>query len=122
MEEKLSSYLHLSTTTELLDFSRQSFREQGVIALMSKCCHTENENLKPKFSCKGISKKQNPMNWERYLEALNGSIDRASNTGFRLLGSGIVAYTESKLGVGACYDKRVVSPNRIHTEPLRRVS
>ena len=43
---------------------------------------SKNPKLKPKFSCKDISRKQNPMSWERYLEALNGSIDRASNTGF----------------------------------------
>ena len=51
-------------------------------SIMSKCYYAEDAKLKPKFSCKGVSKKQNPMSWERYLEALNGSIDRASNTGF----------------------------------------
>ena len=52
-----------------------------MITLMSKCYYTEGENLKPKFSCKGVSKKQNPMSWERYLEALYRSIDKAQNMG-----------------------------------------
>ena len=59
------------------------------------------------------------MSWERYLEALNSSSDKAQNTGFRLLGSGIVTYTQSKLGLNPYYDKRVVASDGIHTEPLR---
>ena len=59
------------------------------------------------------------MSSERYLEALNGSIDRASNTGFQILDSGIVTYAQSKLGLSTYYNKRIVSPDGIHTEPLR---
>ena len=90
-----------------------------MISLTSKCYYAEDEKSRTKFSCKGVSKKQNPMSWERYLEALNGSIDKAQNTGFRLLGSGIVTYTQSKLGLSTYYDKRVVASDGIHTEPLR---
>ena len=75
---------------------KAEFQGTRMISLMSKCYYAENAKSKPKFSCKGISKKQNPMSWERYLEALNGSIDRANNTGFQLDGSGIVTYNQSK--------------------------
>ena len=98
---------------------KAEFQETRMIAVISKCYYAENAKSKPKFSCKGISKKQNPMSWERYLKALNGSVDRASNTGFRLDGSGIVTYTQSKLGLSTYYNKRIVSPDGIHTEPLR---
>ena len=59
------------------------------------------------------------MSWERYLEALNGSIDKAQNTGFKLLGSGIVNYTQSRLGLSAYYNKGVVALDGKHTELLR---
>ena len=98
---------------------KEEFRGTRMISLTSKCYYAEDEKSRTKFSHKGLSKKQNPMSWERYLEALNGSIDKAQNTGFRLLGSGIVTYTQSKLGLSAYYDKRVVAPDRIHTEPQR---
>ena len=89
-----------------------------IIALMSKCYYAEDAKLKPKFSCKGISRKQNPMSWERYLESLKRSINKAQNTGFRILGKGIVTYTKEKFGHSAYYDKHIIATNGIHTEPL----
>ena len=71
---------------------KAEFEGTRVIALMSKCYDTENVKLLSKFSCKGISKKQNPLSWERYLEALNKSIDKAQNMDFRHLGSIIVTF------------------------------
>ena len=65
---------------------KAEFQRTRMITLMSKCYYPDMgrksavRDGKPKFSYKGVSKKQNPMNWERYLEAINGSIDRASNT------------------------------------------
>ena len=54
-----------------------------MIALKSKCYYAESTEVQPKFSnCKGVSKKQNAMSWERYLEALNRCIDMATNLGF----------------------------------------
>ena len=61
---------------------KAEFQVTRMIALTSKCYYTENEKSKPKLSCKGISKRQNPKSWVRYIEALNRSIERASNTGF----------------------------------------
>ena len=59
------------------------------------------------------------MSWEKYLEALNESIDKTRNTGFRSHSSEIVTYTQSKLGLSAYCDKRVVALDGIRTEPLR---
>ena len=49
------------------------------------------------------------MSWEIYLETLSGSVNKAQNTGFRLLGSETATYTQSKLGLSAYYNKRVVA-------------
>ena len=75
-----------------------------MIALMSKCYYAKDVKSWSKFSCKGISKKQSPMSWERYLNALNGSIDMGMNTGFQKGSRGIVTYTQGKLGLSAYYD------------------
>ena len=58
------------------------------------------------------------MTWERYRNALEDSIDRASNKGFRLKGKSIVSYQQDKLGLSAYYDKRIVHKDGIHTGPL----
>ena len=48
------------------------------------------------------------MNWERYRKALFGSLDKARNIGFRKRDNHIVTYEQSKLGLLAYYDKRIV--------------
>ena len=89
-----------------------------MVALTAKCYFVEGKEG-TKFSCKGTSKKQNEMTWNRYMEALNGSIDKVKNTGFRVHDQGIVTYTQNKLGLSAYYDKRYVLEDGIHTEPLK---
>ena len=76
------------------------------------------QEAKSKFSWKGVSKKTNQMNWDRYLAALGGVTDKVQNTGFRVSDKKIVTYTQNKLGLTAYYDKRVVHEDGIHTEPL----
>ena len=71
-----------------------------------------------KFSCKGVSRRQNKMNWERYKNALFGSLDKARNIGFRKRDNHIVTYEQSKLGLSAYYDKRIVHEDGIHTSCL----
>ena len=97
---------------------KQEFKGTRMIALTSKCYYAEDAAMKAKFSCKGISKRQNDMSWDRYYEALNGEKDMARNTGFRSHNNKIVTYTQNKLGLSGYYDKRIVSDDGIHTEPL----
>ena len=68
------------------------------IFLTAKCYLVEGKEG-TKYSCKGVSKKQNEMTWNRYMEALNGSIDKAKNRGFRVYDQGIVTYEQTKLGL-----------------------
>ena len=97
---------------------KAKFQGSRMIALTSECYYAKDA----KFSCKGISRKQNPMSWERYLEALNGSFDVTTNTGFWIQRHRIVTYSQNKLGLSTCYDKCIVAPDGIHTKPLRRGS
>ena len=54
-----------------------------MIALTAKCYFIEGKNG-TKYSCKGMSKKQNKMTWQRYMAALKGDLDTGKNTGFRV--------------------------------------
>ena len=91
-----------------------------MIALTSKCYYADNERSEgvKKFSCKGVSRRHNEMNWERYRKALFGSLDKVTNIGFRKRDNHIVTYGQSKLGLSAYYDKRIVHEDRIHTSYL----
>ena len=98
---------------------KKEFQGTRMIALTSKCYYAEDqETLKRKFSCKGVNKKQNELDWRRYWEALHGSIDVATNTGFRVWEQGVATYTQRKLGLSAYYDRRIVEEDGIHTRPL----
>ena len=99
---------------------KPEFKGKRMIALTSKCYYADNgraEGVK-KFSCKGVSRRQNEMNWERYRKALFGSLDKARNIGFRKRDNHIVTYEQSKLGLSAYYDKRIVHEDGIHTSCL----
>ena len=99
---------------------KAEFQGKRMIALTSKCYFADNgkdEGVK-KFSCKGVSRRQNEMNWERYRKALFGSLDKARNIGFRKRDNHIVTYEQSKLGLSAYYDKRIVHEDGIHTSCL----
>ena len=92
-----------------------------MITLTNKCYYADSRadaDTEAKISCKGVSKGQNEMTWEHYRNALEGSIDRASNKGFRLKDQSIVSYQQDKLGLSAYYDKRIVHKDGIHTRPL----
>ena len=88
-----------------------------MIALTAKCYFCEGKQG-TKYSCKGISKKQNDMTWKRYMQAFQGYLDKAKNTGFRIHEQGVVTYEQNKLGLSAYYDKRYVLEDGIHTRPL----
>ena len=101
---------------------KKEFEGERMIALCSKCYYTEhqtdNQEVKKKLSSKGMSKKQNEINWQRFKAALNGSKDMATNRGFRMRDGNMVTYEQEKLGLSAYYDKRWVLPDGIHTEPI----
>ena len=98
---------------------KPEFKGKRMIALTSKCYFADNrEEGRLKFSCKGVSRRQNKMSWERYRNALFGALDKVTNIGFRKKEHHIVTYEQTKLGLSAYYDKRVVHEDRIHTSCL----
>ena len=88
----------------------------------------QNEANENKYSCKGVSKKYNDLNFQRYKDVflktrrdilLEGKdIDKAKNIDFRAYDQGIVTYEQEKLGLSAYYDKRYVLADGIHRRPL----
>ena len=96
---------------------KPEFVGSRMIALTAKCYFVEGKSG-TKYSCKGMSKKQNEMTWQRYMAALNGELDTGKNTGFRVHEKGMVTYEQNKLGLSAYYDKRCVLEDGIHTRPL----
>ena len=104
---------------------KPEFKGKRMIALTSKCYFADNgesgasQESIPKFSCKGVSRRQNKMSWERYKNALFGALDKVTNIGFRKKENHIVTYEQTKLGLSAYYDKRVVHEDGIHTSCLR---
>ena len=104
---------------------KPEFKGKRMIALTSKCYFADNGETGVggiKFSCKGVSRRQNEMSWERYRNALFGSLDKVTNVGFRKKENHIVTYQQTKLGLSAYYDKRIVHEDGIHTSCLRAQS
>ena len=52
------------------------------------------------------------------MQAFQGYLDKAKNTGFRIHKQEVVTYEQNKLGLSAYYDKRFVLEDGIHTSPL----
>jgi len=67
-----------------------------------------------------MSKRQNLKTWQSFKAALDGTIDRAENRGFRIVSSGgavrMATYEKQKLRLSVYYDKHWVLPDDIHTE------
>ena len=109
---------------------KPEFKGKRMIALTSKCYFADNGDSEagasqeciPKFSCKGVSRRQNKMSWERYRNALFGALDKVTNIGFRKKEHHIVTYEQTKLGLSAYYDKKIVHEDGIHTSCLRAQS
>ena len=55
----------------------------------------------------------------RDIELEEKDIDKAKKVGFRVYDQGVVTYEQNKLRLSACYDKRYVLADGIHTRLLR---
>ena len=132
---------YLSDKTNWLATDKFSERTPGLfkpefvgtrgVWLTAKCYLVQNEeemyaNKENKYSCKGVSKKQNDMCFKHYKDVLDmfqnkyelQEVDKAINKGFRVHEQDMVTYEQSKLGLSAYYDKRYVLADGIHTRPL----
>jgi hypothetical protein len=72
-----------------------------------------------KFSCKGIQKEGNNVNYKKFENVLFGDKqDTAHNKGFRMVDGTMKSYEQDKKGLSYVYCKRIVLPDGINTVPL----
>lgn len=89
------------------------FEGDGIIALSSEMYYCFGETNK--LSSKGINEKQNAITKQNFDSALNGnSLQKFTNTGFRVKDNQVATYTLNKTGMKLFNDKRL----RIGTRTL----
>ena len=92
----------------------------GIISLCSK---TETYSCfgdgKDKFSCKGVKKKSNVINKDKYLNViLSKRSGSCVNRGFRVLDNKMCTYVQVKNAFSYFYPKRKVLEDGVSTIPL----
>ena len=90
---------------------------EGIIGLCSKTYYCFG--AKDKFSCKGVNKKTNEINKEKYLNVLltkqnSGGVNR----GFRVVNNTMYTYTQVRDAFSYFYLKRKVLADGVSTLPL----
>ena len=72
-----------------------------------------------KFSCKGVNKKLNPIDKNKYLHVLQTQYKSSGiNRGFRAVNNAVYTYNQERDGFSYFYPKRKVLDDRVTTEPL----
>ena len=89
----------------------------GIVALCSKTYYCWGS--KDKFSCKGVNKRTNEINKDKYINVLltkqSGS---GTNKGFRVLNNTVYTYTQVRNAFSYFYPKRKVLEDGVTTLPL----
>ncbi|XP_072177417.1 uncharacterized protein [Diadema setosum] len=89
----------------------------GIVALCSKTYYCFGAT--DKFSCKGVSKKQNVITKDVYLEVLRSrTASGGVNTGFRVVDNGISTYSQARNSFSYFYPKRKVLEDNVSTTYL----
>jgi hypothetical protein len=82
-------------------------------------CASDITEEKIKFSCKGIQKDGNNINYQKFKDVLfNNYKDKVLNKGFRYVDGYMKSYEQSKKGLSYAYHKRIVQSDGITTKPL----
>jgi hypothetical protein len=91
-----------------------------MISLCSKMyCASDFTEEKIKFSCKGIQKDGNNVNYQKFHDVLfDKHEDKVLNTGFRYVDGFMKSYEQNKKCLSYAYHKRIVQSNGITTKPL----
>ena len=72
-----------------------------------------------KFSCKGIQKAGNNINYKKFHDVLfNNHKDIVINKGMRYIDGYMKSYEQEKKGLSLAYHKRIVQNDGISTKPL----
>ena len=114
--------------TDMIEHARYDKRTPGlfkvkwegdsIIGLCSKTYYCFGDK-KDKCSCKGLSKKNNVINKEKYLDViLNKRNGKGVNKGFRILENQMCTYVQEKDALSYFYPKRKVLNDGVTTIPL----
>ena len=96
---------------------KEEWAGDGIIGLSSKTYYCFGGY--DKFSCKGVSKKTNEINKEKYLNVLLTKESSAGlNKGFRVVDNTMFTYQQVRDGFSYFYPKRKVLEDGITTLPL----
>ena len=96
---------------------KTEFDGDGIISLCSKTYYCFGRS--DKFSCKGVSKKCNDINKEKYLNVLLSKESASGvNRGFRVINNVMYTYRQVKNGFSFFYPKRKVLEDGVTTVPL----
>ena len=91
---------------------------QGFVGLNSKTYYCWSQDG-DKYSCKGVNKKRNSINKDKYLKVLRtGEPESGENRGFRVLDNKVLTYAQFRVGFSYFYPKRQVLSDGITTIPL----
>ena len=86
----------------------------GIVALCSKTYYCFGPT--DKFSCKGISKRQNNITKDIYLDVLRSRVAAGGiNSGFRVVNNGVSTYTQCRNAFTYFYPKRQVLNDNVST-------
>ena len=94
------------------------WRGDGFVGLNSKTYYCWGQDG-DKYSCKGVNKKRNSINKDKYLKVLmTGEAESGENRGFRVVKNKVLTYSQFRLGFSYFYPKRCVLADGISTIPL----
>ena len=94
------------------------WRGDGFVGLNSKTYYCWGQDS-DKYSCKGVNKKRNSINKDKYLKVLmTGEPESGENRGFRVVKNRVLTYAQFRLGFSYFYPKREVLADGISTVPL----
>ena len=96
---------------------KEEWKGDGMIGLFSKTYYCFG--AKNKFSCKGVNKKLNPIDKDKYLQVLQTQRPSSVvNRGFRVVNNTVYTYNQVRDGFSYLYPKRKVLDDGVSTEPL----
>ena len=96
---------------------KEDWSGAGIIGLSSKTYYCFGDY--DKFSCKGVNKKTNDINKEKYLNVLlTKQSSSGLNKGFRVVNNSMYTYEQVRDGFSYFYPKRKVLEDGVTTMPL----
>ena len=100
-------------------FKVETIKDKAIALCSKMYCCSDMDEKNIKFSCKGIQKEGNNVNYKKFENVLFGDKqDTAHNKGFRMVSGTMKSYEQDKKGLSYIYCKRIVQSDGINTVPL----